>query len=162
VASFSTPTGLPVPFQRCDYPQLPAGIVLNVGNRRIKRKLGFKRQSGSVRTRVKTLTGDRLALIDALVAESEVGGVMAALLQKTNTLTDPLRALLYCGTTLAACSTVASSEARSEVFERRCRPHRDVHSAPRPCAGGKLFSTDTCNATFAGCYASATTRRALP
>jgi hypothetical protein len=50
---------------------------------------------------MKTLTGDRLALIDALVAETELGGVMAALLQKKNTLTDALRALLHCGTIFA-------------------------------------------------------------
>jgi hypothetical protein len=31
---------------------------------------------------MKTLTSDRLALIDALVAETELGGVMAALLHK--------------------------------------------------------------------------------
>jgi hypothetical protein len=64
---------------------------------------------------VKTLTGDRLALIDVLVAETELGAVMAALLQKTNTLTDALRALLYCGTTLAACVARAAMACRPAV-----------------------------------------------
>lgn len=42
---------------------------------------------------MKTLAGDRLALIDALVAETELGGVTAALLEKDEHLTDALRAL---------------------------------------------------------------------
>jgi hypothetical protein len=64
---------------------------------------------------VKTLTGDRLALIDALVAETELGAVMAALVQKTNTLTDALRALLHCGTTLAAFVARAAMACRPAV-----------------------------------------------
>lgn len=42
---------------------------------------------------MKTLAGDRLALIDALVAATEPGGVTAALLEKDEHLTDALRAL---------------------------------------------------------------------
>ena len=42
---------------------------------------------------MKTLTGDRLALIDALVAETELGGVTAALLERDEHLADALRVL---------------------------------------------------------------------
>jgi predicted nucleotidyltransferase component of viral defense system len=42
---------------------------------------------------MKVLPDDRLALIDALVAETELGGVTAALLEKDEHLTDALRAL---------------------------------------------------------------------
>lgn len=69
----------------------------------------LQREAGSIRARMKLLTNDRAELIEALVAESSLGGITTSLLEKDEHLTDALRAifalkfeyvdLVFCGGT---------------------------------------------------------------
>lgn len=67
---------------------------------------------------MRTLRPQRLELIDALVAESALGGITAGLLEKDEHLTDALRALFALrldGVSLAFCGGTSLSKAHGLI-----------------------------------------------